>query len=75
MVGSIISGVRLIRMETFWIFSSRLIDLIQTLRDKEVAKKFFRKPLTVLRYVPRVIIADKLKGFLGQVWRASETCG
>jgi putative transposase len=30
-------------------------------RDKKAAKKFFRKLLKGLRYVPRVIITDKLK--------------
>ena len=32
-------------------------------RDKKAAKKFFRKLLKGLRYVPRVIITDKLKSY------------
>jgi transposase-like protein len=30
--------------------------LVQSRRDKKAAKKFFRKLLNVLRYVPRIII-------------------
>src|SRR5260370_1221746 len=37
--------------------------LVQSRRDKKVAKKFFRKLLKGLRYVPRVIIPDKLKSY------------
>ncbi len=37
--------------------------LIQSRRDKKAAKKFFRKLLKGLRYVPRVIITDKLKSY------------
>ena len=37
--------------------------LVQTRRDKKAAKKFFRKLLKGLRYVPRVIITDKLKSY------------
>jgi putative transposase len=32
-------------------------------RDKKAAKRFFRKLLKRLRYVPRVIITDKLKSY------------
>ncbi len=32
--------------------------LVQSRRDKKAVKKFFRKLLTGLRYVPRVIITD-----------------
>jgi putative transposase len=32
-------------------------------RDKHVAKKFFRKLLKGCRYVPRVLITDKLKSY------------
>ena len=46
MVVSITSGVRLIRMATCWIFLS------SDQRDKKAAKKFFRKMLKGLRYVP-----------------------
>src|SRR5215831_15137591 len=35
--------------------------LVQSRRNKEAAKKFFRKLLKGLRYIPRVIIADQLK--------------
>lgn len=35
--------------------------LVQSRRDKKAAKKFFRKLLKGLRYVPRMIITDKLK--------------
>ena len=34
--------------------------LVQSKRDKRAAKKFFRKLLKKLRYVPRVIVKDKL---------------
>jgi putative transposase len=37
--------------------------LVQSRRDKRAAKKFFRKLLKRLRYVPRVIITDKLKSY------------
>jgi len=37
--------------------------LVQSRRDKQAAKKFFRKLLKGLRYVPRVIITDKLKSY------------
>src|SRR5882762_6493375 len=37
--------------------------LVQSRRDKKVAKKFFRKLLKGLRYVPHVIITDKLKSY------------
>src|SRR6516164_1722841 len=35
--------------------------LVQKRRNKQAAKKFFRKLLKGLQYVPRVIITDKLK--------------
>ena len=35
--------------------------LVQSRRDKKAAKKFFRKLLKGLRYVPRAIITDKLR--------------
>src|SRR3981189_1496454 len=35
--------------------------LVQSRRDRRAAKKFFRKLLKGLRYVPRVPITDKLK--------------
>ena len=37
--------------------------LVQSQRDKGAAKKFFRKLLKGLRYVPRVIITDKLRSY------------
>ena len=37
--------------------------LVQSRRNKQVAKKFFRKLLKGLQYVPRVIITDKLKSY------------
>jgi putative transposase len=37
--------------------------LVQSRRHKQAAKKFFRKLLTGLPYVPRVIITDKLKSY------------
>jgi putative transposase len=37
--------------------------LVQRRRDKTAAKKFFRKLLKELTYVPRVIITDKLKSY------------
>jgi putative transposase len=37
--------------------------LVQSRRNKNAAKKFFRKLLKRLRYVPRVIITDKLKSY------------
>jgi len=37
--------------------------LVQTRRDKKAAKKFFRKLSKGLRYVPRVLITDKLKSY------------
>jgi DDE domain len=39
--------------------------LVQSRRNKHAAKKFFRKLLKGLRYVPRVIITDKLKSYGG----------
>ena len=37
--------------------------LVQSRRNKTAAKKFFRKLLKRLKYVPRVIITDKLKSY------------
>jgi len=37
--------------------------LVQSRRTKKAAKRFFRKLLTGLHYVPRVIITDKLKSY------------
>ncbi len=37
--------------------------LVQSRRDKKAAKKFFRKLLKRLRYVPRLLITDKLKSY------------
>ena len=37
--------------------------LVQSRRNKQAAKKFFRKLLKGLQYVPRVLITDKLKSY------------
>ncbi|MDQ3687292.1 MAG: IS6 family transposase [Acidobacteriota bacterium] len=37
--------------------------LVQSRRNKQAAKRFFRKLLKGLQYVPRVIITDKLKSY------------
>src|SRR3979411_256994 len=37
--------------------------LVQSRRDKKAAKKFFRKLLKGLRYIPRVVITEKLKSY------------
>jgi putative transposase len=37
--------------------------LVQSRRNKKAAKKFFRKLLKGLRYVPRVMITDQLKSY------------
>jgi len=37
--------------------------MVQSRRGKRAAKKFFRKLLKGLRYVPRTIITDKLKSY------------
>jgi putative transposase len=37
--------------------------LVQSRRNKMAAKRFFRKLLKGLRYVPRVIVTDKLKSY------------
>jgi putative transposase len=43
---------------------SHVLDiLVQRQRDQKAAKKFFRKLLKGLTYVPRVIITDKLKSY------------
>jgi putative transposase len=43
---------------------SHVLDiLVQRQRDKKAAKKFFRKLLKGLTYVPRVIVTDKLRSY------------
>jgi putative transposase len=37
--------------------------LVHSSRDKEAAKKFFRKLLKGLRYIARVIVTDKLRSY------------
>ena len=37
--------------------------LLQSRRNKQAAKRFFRKLLKGLKYVPRVLITDKLKSY------------
>ena len=42
----------------------RVLDIrVQTKRDKTAAKKFFRKLLKGLRYLPRMIVTDKLMSY------------
>jgi putative transposase len=36
---------------------------VQSCRNKKAAKQFFKKLLKGLRYVPRVVITDKLKSY------------
>ena len=36
---------------------------LQTRRDKQAAKRFFKKLLKGLRYVPRVVVTDKLRSY------------
>ena len=37
--------------------------LLQTRRDKQAAKRFFKQLLKGLRYVPRVVVTDKLRSY------------
>ena len=37
--------------------------LVQSRRDRQAAKRFFRKLLKGLRYAPRVLVTDKLKSY------------
>ena len=37
--------------------------LVQSRRNKQAAKKFFRKLLKGLQYVPRAIVTDKLRSY------------
>src|SRR6202011_5339298 len=37
--------------------------LVQSRRNKQAAKRFFRKLLKELQYVPRVIVTDKLRSY------------
>ncbi len=37
--------------------------LVQSRRNRQAAKRFFRKRLKGLRYVPRVLVTDKLKSY------------
>ena len=37
--------------------------LVQSRRNRQAAKRFFRKLLKGLRYVPRVLVTDKLKSY------------
>jgi putative transposase len=36
---------------------------VQARRDANAAKRFFRRLLKGLQYVPRVIVTDKLRGY------------
>jgi putative transposase len=49
--------------------------LVQKRRNKAAAKKFFRKLLKGLRYVPRVIVTDKLKSYGGRQARGVAQVG
>jgi putative transposase len=44
--------------------------MVQARRDANAAKRFFKRLLKGLQYVPRVIVTDKLRSL---VWR-SATC-
>ena len=46
--------------------------LVQRHRDRKAAKKFFRKLLRELRYVPNVIITDKLRSYSAEGRSAAE---
>ena len=48
--------------------------LVQSRRDKKAANEFFRKLLKGLRYVPRVLITDKLKSYHAGQARAHAQC-
>src|SRR5450432_2308291 len=51
--------------------------LVQSRRDKKAAKRFFRKLLKGLRYVPRMIITDKLRSYssaIAEVLPSVEHC-
>src|SRR5260370_14449924 len=52
-----ICGEQWIKTATCWICGS------QSRRNTHAAKRFFRKHLKGLQYVPRVIITDKLKSY------------
>jgi putative transposase len=41
----------------------RWTDLVTSRRDAKAATSFFRKLLTGLRYVPRVLVTDKLASY------------
>src|SRR6202023_2737718 len=49
--------------------------LVQSRRDKKAAKKFFRKLLKGLRYVPRAIITDKLRSYAAAKGRSNALGG
>jgi putative transposase len=36
---------------------------VQRRRDRQAAKRFFRKLLKGLQYMPRVLVTDKLKSY------------
>ena len=51
--------------------------LVQSYRNRKAAKRFFRKLLKALRYVPRVIITDKLRSYsaaIAEVLPSVEHC-
>ena len=49
--------------------------LVQSRRNALAAKKFFRKLLKGLRYVPRVIVTDKLASYQVRAPRADAVGG
>ena len=57
------------RVDTYYLW--RAVDqdgdvldiLVQSRRDKKAAKKFFRKLLKCMQYVPRVIVTDQLRSY------------
>lgn len=59
----------LINGEVVWLWHAvvqygNVLDiLVQKRRNKQAAKKFFRKLLKRLRYVPTVLVTDKLRSY------------
>ena len=46
-----------------WTKTAKHSTSVQSRRNKHAAKKFFRKRLKTLQYVPRVIITDRLRSY------------
>jgi hypothetical protein len=49
--------------------------LVQPRRNGQAAKKFFRKLLRRLQYVPRTIVTDKLGSYAAAKVEVCQTCG